>query len=389
VPSPYRRGVLSVVVGAAVTIVVVVVAARTGPSGDRVDGAPSAGPARSAEPGPGAPAPSADDPGIPGMGRATTATRARRGSGRPVVLVFGGDVHFEGHLRPALARDPAGLLAPIAGELSSGDVAMVNLETAVTTRGVPEPKAYTFRAPPEALAALAAAGVDVVTVANNHGVDYGPVGLADTIVALGGAPLGAVGIGSDDTAAYRPWRVRVHGQRVAVFGASDVIDDPLVEAWSAGPGRAGIATVKGDRLARLLAAVREERTRADTIVVYLHWGVERETCPSGRQQELARAFVTAGADVVVGSHTHRVMGAGRLDGALVAYGLGNFVFYNEAGANGESGVLRVTVTGRDVEGYEWRPARIQGGVPHPVPEPAATAARQVWEGRRACTGLRP
>ena len=95
------------------------------------------------------------------------------GSGNTVTFAFGGDVHFEQELRALLDRDAADVLAPQRSVLSSADIAMVNLETAITTRGTAVPKDFTFRAPPAAFTALAGAGVDVATVANNHGMDYG------------------------------------------------------------------------------------------------------------------------------------------------------------------------------------------------------------------------
>jgi poly-gamma-glutamate synthesis protein (capsule biosynthesis protein) len=122
--------------------------------------------------------------------------------------------------------------------------------------------------------------------------------------------------------------------------------------------------------------------------VFLHWGVERESCPSARQQEVANALVAAGADIVVGSHAHVLQGGGRLGSALVGYGLGNFVFYNVSGEYGRSGVLLVTATGRNIDSYQWVPARIRGGVATPVPPgPEADAEVTHWNELRACTGL--
>jgi poly-gamma-glutamate capsule biosynthesis protein CapA/YwtB (metallophosphatase superfamily) len=121
----------------------------------------------------------------------------------------------------------------------------------------------------------------------------------------------------------------------------------------------------------------------------VHWGVEGATCPTPVQQTLARQLVDAGADVVVGSHSHRVEGAGRLGDAYVDYGLGNFVFYNESGPSGVSGVLKVTVEGRHVTGSEWVPAAIRSGVPRPLSGSAAASAVAQWNDRRSCTGLVP
>lgn len=298
-------------------------------------------------------------------------------------------MHFEGGLRSKLDSDPAGMFAPIAPELSQADIAIVNLETAITEGGSPVSKSYNFRAPARAFEALRVAGVDIVTMANNHGVDYGPDGLADTLAAKAATPLGVVGIGANAAEAYAPWKQEVKGQRIAVIGASDVIDDFLISAWTAGDTQAGIASAKGESQLRLVAAVRAARLDADTLVVYLHWGAEGSSCPTQRQRDLARALVDAGADIVVGSHTHRVMTAGRLGTALVDYGLGNFVFYNESGASGITGVLTATATGRDVDTYAWKPARIQGGIPRLLSGDAAAQDIAAFNDRRSCTDLTP
>lgn len=322
-------------------------------------------------------------------GPTTTTTAPRRGSGQPVTFAFGGDVHFEGILRTKLQSDPGGMFSAIAPELSAADIAMVNLETAITDRGTPEPKQYNFRTSPSALVALHAAGVDVVTEANNHSRDYGAVGFDDTLAAKAGSPIPVLGIGHNATEASTPWQTVVHGQRIAVFGITDVLDDALISTWTASDTQAGVASSKGANQTRLEAAIRAVRSVSDTVVVYLHWGAEGLTCPTPRQQELAAALVAAGADIVVGSHAHRVAGGGRMGTAFVDYGLGNFAFYNESGAAGNTGVLNVTATGRDIDAYQWKPARIVNGVPRLLTGDAAAQASVMWESQRACTALSP
>jgi Putative enzyme of poly-gamma-glutamate biosynthesis (capsule formation) len=319
----------------------------------------------------------------------TTTTRPRRGSGAAITLVFGGDAHFEGVLRSKLDANPGGMFSPITGVLSGADVAMVNLETAVATGGVPDSKNYNFRAPPSAFDALRAAGIDVVTMANNHGRDYGAEGLAETLAAKQQTPLPVIGIGANAEEAYRPWRTEVRGQQLAFFAATDVLDDWLINSWTATDTQGGLASTKASALDRLLAGIRAARADTDTIVVYLHWGVEGTACPSGRQQELAQALIDAGADIIVGSHTHRVMTAGHHGTAFVDYGLGNFAFYNESGESGVTGALKLTVTGRDVDASEWLPARIHSGIPQLLDGAAATADRDAFAARRACAGLAP
>jgi hypothetical protein len=319
----------------------------------------------------------------------TTTTRPRRGNGTPVTLAFGGDTHFEGTLRSQLDSNPGGMFAPIAGVLSGADVAMVNLETAITERGTPDTKAYNFRAPARAFGALNAAGIDAVTMANNHGRDYGPVGLADTLAAKPQAGMAVLGVGANATEAYAPWVTEVKGQQLAFFGATDVIDDWLIQSWTATDTQPGLASTKDAAVDRLVAGITAVRPTVDTVVVFLHWGAEGSQCPTPRQQQLAQQLVDAGADVIVGSHAHRVQTAGRLGTALVDYGLGNFAFYNESGLSGVTGVLRVTVTGRDVDSYEWLPARIRNGVPHLLDAGSAAADQQAFAARRACAALAP
>ena len=318
---------------------------------------------------------------------AATTTTTRATKPKTVVLAFGGDVHFEGVLRDKLASNPTGMFAPIAPTLSAADLAMVNLETAVTERGTPQPKQFTFRTNPTALTALRAAGIDVVTMANNHGVDYGPVGLLDSLAAIQQSKFPVVGIGADAAHAYAPYRTRIRGERISIIAASQVIDDALISSWSASDTHGGIASAKN--VSRLVAAVKAARANSDTVVVFLHWGQEGDACATGTQQALAKQLVDAGADIIVGSHAHLVISGGKLGNAFVDYGLGNFGFYAPPGPTSESGVLYVYVTGRHINGYDWIPAQISAGIPHRLDGQAAAAADAQWTARRSCTGLTP
>jgi poly-gamma-glutamate capsule biosynthesis protein CapA/YwtB (metallophosphatase superfamily) len=287
-----------------------------------------------------------------------------------------------------LVADPATAIGPIAKVLRGADLAMVNLETAITTRGTPAVKEFRFRAPPTAFTALKAAGIDVATMANNHGEDYGRVGLADTLAAASTAGFPVVGIGADQDAAFAPYDVTVKGDRVAIIGATQVLDNNLAATWTAGPDQPGLASARD--VPRLLDAVRAARETADTVVVYLHWGKELASCPTSSQRSIAQQLVDAGADIVVGSHAHVQLGAGRLGAAFVDYGLGNFVFYARGGsATARSGVLLLTVAGRAVTAARWVPAEIAGGVPQPLSGELATRGLEQWTSLQSCTGLAP
>ena len=321
----------------------------------------------------------------------TTTTRdPRRGNGTAVTFAFAGDMHFEGVLRTKLASDPGGMFAPIAPVLSSVDIAVVNLESAITEQNTIIPKEFNFRAPATALVALQAAGVDVINEANNHSIDFGPEGLADTLAARAASTVPVIGVGANAADAFAPYRTEVRGQRIAIFGATDVMGEEYVTAWTATDAQPGVASTKYESEARMVAGIQAVRPEVDTIVVFLHWGVERIGCATDRQKALAASLVAAGADIVVGSHAHILEGGGRLGTAFVGYGLGNFAFYNESGEYGRTGVLKVTITGRDTDSYEWVPARIRGGIPTPY-APGAEYDAEVahWNELRACTDLLP
>ncbi|MET7332619.1 CapA family protein [Nonomuraea sp. NPDC005650] len=305
---------------------------------------------------------------------------------QPYTISFGGDVHFEGMLRARLAS-PRTALGPIASVLRKSDLSMVNLETAITTGGTPAPKKqYTFRAPPTAFTALKAAGVDVVSMANNHGMDYMETGLTDTLAAIKTSKFPVVGIGKDAAQAYKPFRRTVNGNRVAIIGATQVLDAEFIQAWTATADQGGLASAKDE--ASLLRAVRQARKNSDTVIVHLHWGTEMQKCPNPAQLSLAPKLVKAGADVVIGGHAHILLGSGYLGRAYVNYGMGNFVFYNStAGTTGLTGVLTLTINGRKVLKDTWTPATIQGGVPIPMTGVARTQAVTDWKALRSCAGL--
>lgn len=318
---------------------------------------------------------------------------------RPVRIAVAGDIHFEGVLADRL-RDPATALAPAAAALRAADVAVVNLETSVGTGGQPEPgKRFTFSAGPEAFDALAAAGVDVASMANNHALDFGRARLPSTLRAAQdvGPALAVVGIGRTARQAFRPALVEIGGTVVATIAASVADQDPTADAtgrWAATDERAGVATALDPT--RLLATVRRTDRRADVVVAYLHWGVQGQRCPSADQRSLATRLVRAGADVVVGSHAHVVQGDGRLGQGYVAYGLGNFAWYSPGTATtARTGVLTLAVrpprerAGRArVVRSSWWPARIGvDGLPSRVRGADAEAFAAERRSLRSCAGL--
>ncbi|MCC5953538.1 MAG: CapA family protein [Acidimicrobiia bacterium] len=308
------------------------------------------------------------------------------GSGEPVVFAFGGDVHFEADMVTML-DDPTVSMAPVAELLAPGDVRVVNLEAAITDAATPVAKQFTFKVPERSLDALASLGIHAVSLANNHGMDFGEQGLRDSLDARARAPLAVIGVGENDDDAYHPYLTEVRGQRIGVIAATQVLDTEFIPSWTATSDQAGLASAKEE--GRLLAAVERWRPEVDTLVLYLHWGTERQTCPNPAQLSLAPRLVEAGADIVVGGHAHVLQGAGMLDGAFVAYGLGNFIWWNDLLPGAQTGALMVTATGRRIEGYQLVPARIRGWLPYQLTGAEAEADLAAFEALRGCTDLDP
>lgn len=288
----------------------------------------------------------------------------------PVTIALAGDVHFEKQLAP-VAADPQGL-ASLAPYLGAADLTIVNLESAVTDGGGRRMagKQFTFATPPSGLTTLSNAGVDVVSLANNHGVDFGAKGLEQTLAARAGSPVAMVGIGANAAEAFAPSVHTVDGMSIAVLAATQLRDHTTVY-FRAGEDKAGVASMEDPE--RLLAAVREAATTHDVVVVVPHWGVEKQTCPSAKQVAAARQLADAGADVVVGGHSHRVMGSGWLGDTYVGYGLGNFVWFRNTTFPGRStGVLTIEVDKGQVAAK--RKALAQG-----EPSPGPVVVRDAWQ----------
>jgi len=301
-----------------------------------------------------------------------------------VTLAFAGDVHFAGRTA-RLLRDPATAFGPVAGVLGAADFAAVNLETSVTSRGVPQPKTYHFRTAPVAFTALRDAGVDLVTMANNHVLDYGPVGLADTLAAARAARFPYVGIGTDAAAAWAPYVTTIKGTRIAVIGVSQVAE--LASSWVATASRPGEANAID--LDRTLAAVRAARRLAPTVIVFMHWGTEGQACPDPNQLSLARKLAAAGASIIVGAHAHMLQGSGWLGHTFVAYGLGNFLWW-ERSYSTATGILELTIHPHAPLTARFIPA-VVSSTGQPVVERGAAARQAVdhYDSLRACAELAP
>ena len=272
-------------------------------------------------------------------------------------LLAGGDVLMD-------RTEPAGVdpFAGIEPPLASGDVAVVNVEMAITDRGTPSGKEFVFRAPSSAAQRIADAGIDVASLANNHAMDYGAVGLMDTVALLEDAGVVALGAGANDVEAFRHRVVEIDGDvTVAFVGVSRIVP----WGFPAGPDKPGIASDTEPE--RVFESVRVASGEADVVVAVVHWGVEVATCPSADQREFAQLLFDAGAEAVIGHHPHVLQAIEFVDGKLVAYSLGNFVWHERWGISAETGVLQIDFVGDRIAGWTFHPHLLdENGAPRPA-----------------------
>ncbi len=225
-----------------------------------------------------------------------------------VVIKAVGDICLQ-----AVPNDPFSKL----GDLLTADITFGNLECCLTTRSDGRDKPEVLSAPPERAADLAAAGFDVVCLANNHSLDFGPAGLRDTLDALADQPLALLGGGRTEREATETLWVERSGRKVAFVSTTDAAgSDP------AGPSIAVIS------LKALADQIRTIRAQADAVVASFHGGIEMDETPSAFVVRSLRALVDAGADVVLGHHPHVLQGVERYRDKFIAYSLGNFMFDN-------------------------------------------------------------
>lgn len=241
-----------------------------------------------------------------------------------VSLIFTGDVLLSNYvLNQYKNLGIEGVLdAGLLRELQTADVTVINEEFPFSTRGEPaEDKQFTFRVDPSYVSVLKEMGVDMAAVANNHILDYGEDALIDTFDTLEGAGILYAGGGTDKERAMQLQVMEVKGVRVGMLAASRVIPDIF---WNIENRQPGVLCTYDPAL--LLGAIEKAKESCDYLFVYVHWGIERNTTPEEYQKNLARQYIDAGADAVIGSHPHVLQGIEFYQGKPVFYSLGNFLF---------------------------------------------------------------
>lgn len=281
-----------------------------------------------------------------------------------VILSFVGDILLGPYVNKVVQDNgPNYLYEATKSYLDKADITAGNLEAPITSGGTPhEGKDYVYKASPDTLPALKAAGFDLVSLANNHILDQGIEGMRDTITHLNDIGIAHMGAGENDTEAFAPYIIEAKGIKVAYIGVSEVIFSRSMKADKNVPGVA-----EAYDPTRAINAIKAAKEQADIVVVMPHWGENLVVELEKKQLDLGKAFIDAGADLVIGAHPHILQGFEKYNGKWIAYSLGNFIFgVGPKGLERESAVLDVVCEKNGDCELQLHPMFIENGQPKPM-----------------------
>lgn len=276
-----------------------------------------------------------------------------------VGLLFTGDVLLSRGVGRVIRYAGADrLFSPSVDSLfATAQIVVANLECPATLAGAQLNKRFVFRADPKVLPALRRHGITHLNLANNHSIDQGRDGLTDTYYNILEAGMTPIGYGTGDAEACRPLPLAAEPRPVYVLTSLRVMSENYVYM----PSRPCVCEASADRLCDSVRALRRREPRA-CVIVCLHWGVEHTPHPTTEQRHEAHALIDAGADAIIGHHSHTAQDVEVYHGRPIFYSLGNFIFDLDRPLNNRALVARITVTADSLH-HEAIPIRITRCVP--------------------------
>lgn len=307
----------------------------------------------------------------------STAKYVQASKTQPISIVFGGDTQFSGSTLTAVKNHGAAYpFSYVKKDLQSADYAVLNLETSITN--LPDSyrdrsQRYNFKAPASVLSGIKQSGVDLISIANNHALDYGQQGLLDTMKSINNAGLSYMGAGKTMKEAFSARTVIIKGKRIKFIAATRFAPSSSQFTFKSST-KAGVAGAY--QLDPLIKAIQNEKKNADYIVLYLHWGVEKSSKPAAYEWDyLKRIVKETDVDAIIGSHPHVLQGftyypkkskTGSVKYVPVAFSLGNFLFPDYVkGKTAQTGLLKLTLDGKQPS-ISFKPFQISKDVIRPV-----------------------
>lgn len=249
---------------------------------------------------------------------------AEHEANKTIRLLFVGDVMLADFVGVSIVEEKRNPFQFMRDVFPKYDLVIANLECNISApeTGSKQPKAYAFKAPLESLRRLEYSGVDIVSLANNHTMDYGADALLEQIDLLDGINMKHFGAGKNIEEAFTPKYVEIKGYTFAFLGFND-IENIYGDATNSSPGFAFIERGREDLV---INSIKEARNNSDFVIVYPHWGIERSFTVNSTQKYWAKLFIDNGADLVIGAHPHVIQSMEEYKGKMIHYSLGNFVF---------------------------------------------------------------
>ena len=276
-----------------------------------------------------------------------------------IVINFTGDVSFATYVNSYVKKHGIDYPFENVKEIfHADDLTVINFESAITDRKIPEnpKKEYNFRSSSKTPKALKNASVEVVSLANNHSMDFGREGFSDTLKLLEKEGISRLGGGKNKDDAKKPYVFEKNGIKIGFLNYSKVVPST---SWYALPNRAGILGAYDGQLPEVLKAVKEARTQVDFLVVAIHWGKNPSEKVRKEEIKTGHALVDSGADLVLGHHPHCLQGAEFYNGGAIFYSLGNFIFPNMGGNCDKTAILQLVIDADGNSSYKFIPAVIK------------------------------
>lgn len=240
-----------------------------------------------------------------------------------IKLLFSGDILISKKTRDAYdRRGISGILNKnYTNLIDSHDALIGNLECVLSNIGYAEHKQWTFHASPSYINILKDVKYDLLSVANNHTLDYGTDAFVDMLKLLNNSGISYVGGGVNFEDATSPFIFEANGKKIAIIATTIVLPD---SSWVASGDNVGLNG--GYQKMNILKQIGEVKENVDKVVVFAHWGVEREDEANEIQILMAHAFVDKGADLVLGCHSHTIQNIEYYKGVPIFYSIGNFIY---------------------------------------------------------------
>ena len=271
---------------------------------------------------------------------------AKKVATKDIVINVVGDIHGES----AIKREA---IPSLKKYFADGNLNIFNLETAVTTKSKKEVKEYNFKTDVAFLKSIRAIGLNVASIANNHSYDFGAEGFLDTMQNLDKAGISYVGGGINSGIAYQGEVFTIKGLKIGLLGIAKVNGGPASIASNEKPG-----TTNGYDRVSTERAITSLKKVSDVVILLVHWGEEGSFCPRSSEISSAKKWHSLGADIIVGSHTHTLQPVVLEQNKLVAYSMGNFIFYSSKLENRSTGILKIRISPKKRISYTMQPFTI-------------------------------